>query len=500
MKFMKFKKDKAVPKEVEQPAQEGMDAGADLEPNASTLSLKSIALVGGGILIFLIIIIIAVMSKGQRPAVKQASASENTQEEQTSNVAPAKLPSFGSLSDGIVNEPVKEENEPNGKTEAKTEPQGEVHGQGNVNSSPKPNQNPNPNPNGNGNSNGNANNMLTQEEQQTLKRIRQLRQQAFENALKSSINTAVKTPVMGDSDPGLMASAASAEGRSARARAIDNERARLDQRLREIRSNTGTRMISGVQGNTSFAPSGVDQSVSPNVGVSANDPYAQMASSGKWDLGSSLEAPIGDPYLVRAGTVIPATLISGINSDLPGQIIGQVSQNVYDTAVGDHLLIPQGTRLLGTYNSGNIGYGQERVMIAWQRLIYPDGKVLDLGSMPGTDQGGYSGFADLVDNHWWELISGAFLMSGITAGVAVATEDEDDSSSDDNSDSNSINDELRQALATQFGNVIAQVIQRELNVSPTIEIRPGYKFNVMVTKDMHFASPYKAFDYRYHAE
>lgn len=115
--------------------------------------------------------------------------------------------------------------------------------------------------------------------------------------------------------------------------------------------------------------------------------------------------------------------------------------------------------------------------------------------MPGTDQAGYSGFTDLVDNHWWELISSAFLMSGVTAGVAIATED-DDSSNNDNDDNSSINDEMRQALATQFGNVIAQVIQRNLNLSPTLEIRPGYKFNVMVTKDLRFSKPFKAFDYR----
>ena len=196
---------------------------------------------------------------------------------------------------------------------------------------------------------------------------------------------------------------------------------------------------------------------------------------------------------MRAGTVIPATLISGINSDLPGQIIGQVSQNVYDSATGKYLLVPQGTRLIGAYGT-QVAYGQERVLVAWQRLVYPDGKALDIGGMPGTDMAGYSGFSDLVDNHWWKLISSAFLMSGIVATVSVATDDDDDSSNDDD-DSTSMNDEMMRAMATQFGNVIAQVIQRNLNISPTIEIRPGYKFNVMTTRDMNFAGPYQEFDY-----
>lgn len=228
-----------------------------------------------------------------------------------------------------------------------------------------------------------------------------------------------------------------------------------------------------------------------NMRHGGQNAYSNMQNKGSWDLEKSLETP-NNPYILRAGMVIPATMISGINSDLPGQIIAQVSQNVYDTATGKFLLLPQGTRLVGTYDSG-ITYGQERVMIAWQRLIYPDNRTLDLGAMPGSDVSGYSGFTDQVNNHWWKLISNAFLMSGVVAAVSVSVDDNNNNS--ENNSSTNMSDSLRTSLASQFGDVIARVISRNLSVSPTLEIRPGYKFNVMVTKDINFQSSYKLFDY-----
>lgn len=322
-----------------------------------------------------------------------------------------------------------------------------------------------------------------QQMQQEQQRLRQMRMQRFEQALSARINAQVNSDAL--------ASADTPQGRDERAAQLERRQAAYQQRLREIRSNSGTQVLAG--GGQSPAATSAAGSGAPAVRAgTVNDPYASMASAG-WDLGAALEAPLDRPFLVRAGTVIPATLISGINSDLPGQIIGQVSQNVYDTATGKYLLVPQGTRLIGTYGT-QTAYGQERVLVAWQRLVYPDGKTLDLGGMPGTDTAGYSGFRDLVDNHWWKMISSAFLMSGIVATVSVATDDDDNDSSDDD-DSTSMNDELMRAMATQFGNVIAQVIQRNLNISPTIQIRPGYKFNVMTTRDMNFAGPYQEFDY-----
>ena len=210
----------------------------------------------------------------------------------------------------------------------------------------------------------------------------------------------------------------------------------------------------------------------------------------RWQLDSQVEAP-KTPYTLRAGFVIPATLISGINSDLPGQIIGQISQDVYDTATGKFLLLPQGSRLVGSYTS-DVAYGQSRVMVAWQRIVYPDGKTIDIGAMPGADGAGYSGLSDQVNNHYLRIFGSAILMSGITAGVSY---------SQDRNNNNNVNAQptassaLSEALGQQLGNVTAQMISKNLNISPTLEIRPGFRFNVMCIKDLVLTKPYDAFDY-----
>ena len=116
-----------------------------------------------------------------------------------------------------------------------------------------------------------------------------------------------------------------------------------------------------------------------------------------------MEDPL-TPYSLQAGFVIPAIMLSGINSELPGQVMAQVSRNVYDTPTGRYLLIPQGSRLIGSYNSG-IQYGQSRILMAWQRIVFPDGRTLDLGAMPGADQAGYAGFHDQVNNHYFRLFT-----------------------------------------------------------------------------------------------
>ena len=216
--------------------------------------------------------------------------------------------------------------------------------------------------------------------------------------------------------------------------------------------------------------------------------FDRKTENDRWRLDSSMEAP-HTPYELRAGFVIPAVLISGINSDLPGQIMAQVSQDVYDTATGKHRLIPQGTRLVGTYDS-QMAYGQNRVLVAWQRLVFPDGKALDIGSMPGSDATGYSGFKDKVNNHYLRIFGNALLMSGVIAGI-------NSTQTNPNNDpfGTSTNTLVTQAIAQQMGRVAVEMIQKNLNISPTIAIRPGYRFNVMVVKDLTFDRPYQPFDY-----
>lgn len=181
------------------------------------------------------------------------------------------------------------------------------------------------------------------------------------------------------------------------------------------------------------------------------------------------------PYELKAGWIIPATLITGINSDLPGSTLAQVSQNIYDTATGRYLLIPQGTKLVGEYKS-NVLYGQERVLTAWTKLIFPNGDTLNLEGMNGTSQDGYSGFTDEVDNHYFRIFGSALLMSSITAGVAL----NDNSSGEKET---SADKAMAQAIE-QMSTVSSEMIRKNMNISPTLKIRSGYKFNIFVTKDI----------------
>jgi type IV secretion system protein TrbI len=211
-----------------------------------------------------------------------------------------------------------------------------------------------------------------------------------------------------------------------------------------------------------------------------------LQHQGGWQLENKVEIP-ASPYVLRTGFVIPGTLISGINSELPGQIVAQVSQNIYDTATGKYLLIPQGSRLNGTYSS-EVSFGQARAMVAWQRIIFPDGKALDIGSMPGTDSAGYGGLSDRVNNHYLRIFGSAVLLSGVTAGISYSQDHRD-------RDDKSASSAMSEALGQQLGQTTMQLINKNMNIAPTIEIRPGYRFNIIVTKDMVFSKPYKSFDF-----
>ena len=211
----------------------------------------------------------------------------------------------------------------------------------------------------------------------------------------------------------------------------------------------------------------------------------------RWSLDSEREAP-PTPYTFSAGAgVIPARLTRGINSELPGQVTAMVTRNVYDSATGRYLLIPQGTQIVGQYSSQVI-FGQSAVLTGWQRLIFPDGTRMDIGSMPGADASGYSGFRDLVDNHYLRIYGSALLMSGIVAGVAMS---QPQSNNNDGNNRTSASDAMSEALGQQLGQVTAQQISKNLNIAPTLQIRPGYEINVVPTKDLVFAKPYKPFDY-----
>ncbi len=214
--------------------------------------------------------------------------------------------------------------------------------------------------------------------------------------------------------------------------------------------------------------------------------FARTQTSDKeWILNNTRTA--GQPLELKTGTVVPSVMVTGVNSDLPGMLIAQVSQNVFDTATGQNLLVPQGSKLFGVYDS-RVVYGQSRVLVAWNRIIYPDGSALTLPSMPGVDMVGNAGFEDQVDNHYFRIFGSAVLMSLIVGGTAYAV----DSAGDIDEDETSLQSQMTSALAQQLGQTTTQVLQKNLTIKPTLEIRPGYQFNIVLTKDVVFDSAYTA--------
>jgi type IV secretion system protein VirB10 len=202
------------------------------------------------------------------------------------------------------------------------------------------------------------------------------------------------------------------------------------------------------------------------------------------DYSSATRAPALSKYEIKAGWDIPATLESGVNTDLPGEVKAVVRENVYDTATGQYLLIPQGSRLIGQYDN-RVSYGQSRAIVIWSRLIFPDGSSVDLDGMVGHDASGAAGFHDQVDNHFVRLVSMALMLSAFTAGVEMSQPQTSSASG-----VLSPSAEATQALGQQFGQLGMEVTRKNLNIQPTVKIRPGYRFNVRVNRDIAFAEPY----------
>jgi len=309
-----------------------------------------------------------------------------------------------------------------------------------------------------------------------LERIRMAKLQQFEEAIKAKTGVQVTAPRSSGSTQG------NTNNRSVPG-TRDNPTATYRARLQQLQAS---RRGGETDGST-------DPKLLQTADSSNRNDIERFSDSGqgdRWKLDSKPEAP-RTPYELRAGFVVPATLISGINSELPGQIMAQIAQNVYDTATGKYLLLPQGSRLVGAYSS-DVSYGQARVLIAWQRIVFPDGKAMDIGAMPGADSAGYAGFSDQVNNHYLRLYGSALLMSAVTAGI---TYNQQQNQSTTGFQQPSASNAMSQALGLQLGQVTAQMIAKNLNVAPTLEIRPGYRFNVIVTKDMTFSKPYQSFDY-----
>jgi len=185
---------------------------------------------------------------------------------------------------------------------------------------------------------------------------------------------------------------------------------------------------------------------------------------------------------LMTGTVISAALLNGINSDLPGQIVATVTEPVYDTRLGRYLLIPQGTRLIGEYDS-QVAFGQRRVLLVWNRLVFPDASSLVLDRLPGVDAVGNAGLEDGVDRHWRQLLGGAVLSTLMGIGAELAAPDRSNGQSQ-------VVVSTRQSVQESINQVGQELTRRNLNVQPTLTIRAGYPLRVIVSKDV-VVQPYQ---------
>ncbi|MDH2352215.1 TrbI/VirB10 family protein [Bradyrhizobium sp. SSUT112] len=232
---------------------------------------------------------------------------------------------------------------------------------------------------------------------------------------------------------------------------------------------------------------GGERFVPPNASSTSEDGSAQNAQDRKLAFvnGSVDRRTVSpdrisrpaSPYIVQAGTVIPGALITGIRSDLPGQVTAQVTENLYDTPTGRFLLVPQGAKLIGNYDS-QVSFGQSRVLLIWTRLIMPNGRSIVLERQPGADSVGYAGLEDQVDNHWGELFKAAALSTFLAVGTELGA------GSDTNSNDSAIIQALRHGASDSLNQTGQQVVRRSLNIQPTLTIRPGFPVRVIVNHDL----------------
>lgn len=219
------------------------------------------------------------------------------------------------------------------------------------------------------------------------------------------------------------------------------------------------------------APTAAAAPASATPGGSARRAFLNGEVDHRTTSAERLTAP-ASPYVVQAGSVISAALITGLRSDLPGQVTAQVTENVYDSPTGRILLVPQGSRLIADYDD-QVGFGQRRVLLAWTRLILPDGRSIVLERQPAGDAAGFGGLEDKVDEHWVGLAKAAGLSTLLSFGAELATDRDDD-----------LARALREGGQTTFNQAGQEIVRRQLNIPPTLTIRPGFPVRVLVSRDL----------------
>jgi type IV secretory pathway VirB10-like protein len=277
----------------------------------------------------------------------------------------------------------------------------------------------------------------------------------------------------------------------------DADQQRLDQegeaaRLSKLFVSTGIRelassvALAAPSGAPTIASNQASQPPAPNDTFTQNGQDRKLAfvnTSPDHTTTSTdrVAAPVSS-YVVQAGNVIPASLITGIRSDLPGEIVAQVTENVYDSPTGHFVLVPQGTRLIGVYDS-QVAAGQSRVLLVWTRLIMPNGRSIVLERQPGADAAGYSGLEDQVDNHWGALFKAALLSTLLGVGSELGSTTGTGSNSD-------VITALRRGSSDSLNQTGQKVVQQNLNIQPTLTVRPGFPVRVIVNRDL-ILEPYK---------
>jgi type IV secretion system protein VirB10 len=259
------------------------------------------------------------------------------------------------------------------------------------------------------------------------------------------------------------------------------------RRIQELESARTARLFAGTETRTAAAtPSQMTPGAQPmpdltSLGLAPPPatPTAQdrqnaflNAAADRRTVAADRVAAPASPNNLQAGAVISAALITGIRSDLPGQITAQVTENIYDSPTGRILLVPQGTRVIGQYDN-NVQFGQSRVLLVWNRLIFPNGRSIVLERQPGADAEGYAGLQDGVDYHWWDLAKAAGLSTLLSVGAELAVDNDD-----------RLIQAIRNGGQDTINDAGQQIVRRQLNVAPTLTIRPGYPVRVIVTRDL----------------
>lgn len=268
--------------------------------------------------------------------------------------------------------------------------------------------------------------------------------------------------------------------------AADAENAERERRLAELKAARESGLLVQTGGTTSAAsnpstpqststeataPISLADAASDTDGRTRKERFAEAIDMRGDFNPHRLQSP-ASPNMVMAGSVIAASLVTGLNSDLPGLVIAQVTQNVYDSATGRILLVPQGARLIGNYDSV-VAFGQRRALVVWQRLILPSGSSIRLDAMPASDPSGYAGLADKVDFHTWRLLKGVAIATLLGVGTEQTVTGESD-----------LVQAIRESAQTNTARAGGQLTRANLDIQPTITIRPGAPVRLIVARDL----------------